>query len=102
MDMTHNEAPRIEAVQVRSLAEAAAQALREAITAGKLNPGDRLLDQKLASQLAIGQPTLREALQELEYQGLVRKTGNKGRPYVTKLSPEDIRPTHQLRMALAV
>ena len=102
MDMTHNEAPRIEAVQVRSLAEAAAQALREAITAGKLKPGERLIEQKLASQLAIGQPTLREALKELEYQGFVRKTANKGRTSVTKLSPEDIRKIHQVRMVLEV
>src|SRR5438093_7192318 len=102
MDMTHNEAPRIEAVQFRSLAEAAAQALREAITAGKLKPGERLIEQKLASQLAIGQPTLREALKELEYQGFVRKTANKGRTSVTKLSSEDIRKIHQVRMVLEV
>src|SRR5438552_11484204 len=102
MGMIHDEASRIEAVQVRSLAEAAAQRLREAIIAGKLKPGERLIEQKLASQLGIGQPTLREALKELEYQGFVRKLANKGRTFVTKLSTEDFRKIHQVRMVLEV
>src|SRR5213594_302383 len=102
MGMIHDGTSRIEAVHVRSLAEAAAQSLREAIIAGKLKPGERLIEQKLASQLGIGQPTLREALKELEFQGFVRKTANKGRTHVTKLSPEDIRKIHQVRMVLEV
>ena len=102
MGMIHDGTSRIEAVHVRSLAEAAAQSLREAIIAGKLKPGERLIEQKLASQLGIGQPTLREALKELEYQGFVRKLANKGRTFVTKLSTEDIRKIHQVRMVLEV
>ena len=57
----------IEAVQVQSLAEAAAQTVRDAIVTGKLKPGERLVEQRLAAQLSIGQPTLREALKELEH-----------------------------------
>ena len=102
MGMIHDGTSRIEAVHVRSLAEAAAQSLREAIIAGKLKPGERLIEQKLASQLGIGQPTLREALKELEYQGFVRKLANKGRTFVTKLSTEDISKIHQVRMVLEV
>ena len=100
--MTYGEVSGIDAVQVRSLADAAAQTLREAIVKGKLKPGDRLIEHKLALQLAIGQPTLREALKELEYQGYVRKLASKGRTYVTKLSKEDFRKIHQVRMVLEV
>src|SRR5205814_2444533 len=102
MGMIHDGTSRIEAVHVRSLAEAAAQSLREAIIAGKLKPGERLIEQKLASQLGIGQPTLREALKELEYQGFVRKLANKGRTFVTTLITEDISKMHQVRMVLEV
>jgi DNA-binding GntR family transcriptional regulator len=96
---TQTENSGIEAVQVQSLAEAAAQTLRDAIVTGKLRPGDRLVEQHLAAQLTIGQPTLREALKELEYQGFVRKVANKG-TYVTNLSKEDFHKIHQVRMVL--
>src|SRR5436309_11384802 len=99
MGMIHDGTSRIEAVHVRSLAEAAAQSLREAIIAGKLKPGERLIEQKLASQLGIGQPTIREALKELEYQGFVRKLPNRA-TYVTDLSTADMQKMFEVRMAL--
>lgn len=90
---------KIEAVQFQSLAEAAAQTLREAIISGKLVPGERLVEQKLARQLSIGQPTVREALKELEHQGFIRKVANKG-TYITQLGAEDFRKIMQIRMVL--
>src|SRR5881397_1973593 len=96
---TQAENSGIEAIQVQSLAEAAAQTLRDAIVTGKLRPGDRLVEQHLAAQLTIGQPTLREALKELEYQGFVRKVANKG-TYVTDLTKEDFHKINQVRMVL--
>jgi DNA-binding GntR family transcriptional regulator len=89
----------IKAVQVQSLAEAAAQMVRDAIISGKLKPGERLVEQKLAAQLAIGQPTLREALKELEHQGFVRKVTNRG-SYITDLTKEDFEKIHHVRMIL--
>lgn len=95
------EIPSLEQLRFRSLAETAAQALRDAIISGKLKPGERLIEQKLAADLGIGQPTLREALKELEYQGFVRKVPNKG-TYVTKLSKDDFRKILEVRMALEI
>ena len=66
---------------------------------GKLKPGDRLLVQKLATRLGIGQPTLREALKELEYQGLVRKGPAKG-TYVSTLTADDLRNLLEVRVVL--
>jgi len=49
--------------------------------------------------LGIGQPTLREALHELEHQGLLRKTQQRG-TYVAQLSPEDFRLIQEVRIPL--
>src|ERR671936_391943 len=86
-------------VHFQSIPETVAETLREGIIAGKLKPGERLVEQKLAAQLGIGQPTLREALKELEYQGFVRKVPNRG-TYVTRLSQEDFSKILEVRMAL--
>jgi DNA-binding GntR family transcriptional regulator len=88
-------------VRFPSLPEAVAQKLRDAILAGQLKPGERLVEQKLAGSLGIGQPTLREALKELEFQGFVRKSPKKG-TYVTQLTLEDFRKIQEVRMALEV
>ena len=83
----------------RSVPQTAAEVLRNAIIGGQLKPGDRLIEQKLARSLGIGQPTLREALLELEYQGFVRKVPQRG-TYVTKLSKEDFHKILEVRLAL--
>src|SRR2546427_7048922 len=92
---------KLSPVRRPSLPEAVAQRLRDAILVGQLKPGDRLVEQKLAGSFGIGQPTLREALKELEFQGFVRKSPKKG-TYVTKVTLEDFRKIQQVRMALEV
>ena len=88
-------------IKYRSLAQGAVEALRDAIITGKLSPGMRLVEQKLATQLGISQPTLREALKELEHQGFVRKFGKRG-TYVTQLGPEDFRKILEVRLTLEI
>ena len=82
-----------------SLPETVAARLRDAILSDRLKPGQRLVEHRLAAHFGIGQPTLREALHELEAQGFVRKTHNRG-TYVTELSAEEYRHTHDVRMTL--
>ena len=79
--------------------QAAAQALREAIISGELKGGDRVLEQKWSTRLGIGQPTLREAMRELEHQGLLRKLQQRG-TYVTELSTDDYRRILEVRIPL--
>ncbi|MBN9615278.1 MAG: hypothetical protein BGO25_02450 [Acidobacteriales bacterium 59-55] len=79
--------------------QAAAQAIRESIISGELSGGDRIIEQKWAARLGIGQPTLREALNELTHQGLLRKVPARG-TYVTQLSPEDYRLIQEVRIPL--
>jgi DNA-binding GntR family transcriptional regulator len=75
------------------------QVLREAIVAGNMNPGDAIVENKVAQQLGVGQPLVREALIELEHQGFVRRFAYRG-TYVTKLSPDDIEQIFELRIKL--
>jgi DNA-binding GntR family transcriptional regulator len=93
-----NERPTT-AIAVLSAPKAAAQALREAIITGELKGGDRILEQKWAARLGIGQPTLREGLKELEHQGLLIKYPQRG-TYVTQLSPTDYRGILEVRIPL--
>jgi DNA-binding GntR family transcriptional regulator len=87
-------------ISVQTAPQAAAQTLREAILSGELKGGgDRILEQHWSNRLAIGQPTLREAIRELEHQGLVRKTQQRG-TYVTKLGPEDYQRILEVRLPL--
>jgi DNA-binding GntR family transcriptional regulator len=86
-------------LRIQTAPEAAAQALREAIISGELKGGARIVEQKWAARLGIGQPTLREALNELVHQGLLRKFPQRG-TYVAQLSPEDYRLIQEVRIPL--
>lgn len=102
---THSAAPGFDSFDIEALArapslpETVAGKLREAILSDRLRPGQRLVEQKLAAHFGIGQPTLREALRELEAQGFVRRSQKRG-TYVTELSAEEYRQTHDVRMTL--
>jgi DNA-binding GntR family transcriptional regulator len=91
--------PAVGPLSLQTAPQAAAQALREAIVSGELKGGDRVLEQKWSSRLGIGQPTLREALRELEHQGLLRKIPQRG-TYVAELSPDDYRRILEVRIPL--
>jgi DNA-binding GntR family transcriptional regulator len=86
-------------LRLQTTPQLAAQALRTAIISGELKPGDRILEQKWSSRLGIGQPTLREAMFELEHQGLLRKQPQRG-TYVTQLSSEDYQQIQEVRIPL--
>ncbi len=73
--------------------------LHDAILEGELRPGDRIVEGKLARQLGVAQGTLREALQELEHQGLVTKQDHRG-TFVTKLTAQEIEGIYVVRSEL--
>lgn len=54
-----------------SLRERAVSDIRMAILTGKLKPNDRLIETTIANQMRISRGTLREALRQLEQEGLV-------------------------------
>src|SRR5260370_40121555 len=85
--------------QIPTAPEAAAEAIREAVISGELRGVDRIVEQKWGARLGIGQPTLREALHELEHQGLVRKVLKRG-TYVAQLGAEEYRLIQEVRIPL--
>ncbi len=54
-----------------SMRRRATDVLRTAITSGRLRPGDRLKEVELAKQLGTSRGPVREALRQLEHEGLV-------------------------------
>jgi len=83
----------------RSLAEDAAERIREAILAGDLRPGERLVEVRIAEQLGISRGPLREAFRVLRVEGLVVDVPNRG-TFVVRLSPDDVREIFDLRAAV--
>jgi DNA-binding GntR family transcriptional regulator len=73
--------------------------LFEAILQGELKPGERIAEVSFARQLGVGQSTLREALQELEHQGLVTKYENRA-TFVSTLTTKDVEDIYCVRLEL--
>ena len=83
----------------KSLREAAYVAIREAIASGQFKPGQRLVEKALAQQLGISRAPVREALRQLESEGLVVGRPHRG-VYVAELSSEDVWEIYTLRAAV--
>src|SRR5712692_1581863 len=73
--------------------------LREAIISGKFKPGDRLNESQLARQYNVSRIPVREALQQLQEQGLVMNHPRRGM-FVNMLSEEDCARINSLRIIL--
>jgi DNA-binding GntR family transcriptional regulator len=82
-----------------SLPDKVAEVLRETILSGKWGPGDRIVETRIAKQLKVGQPTVREALGKLEEAGMVRRYPNSG-CVVTELSEQEVGQMFTVRIEL--
>jgi DNA-binding GntR family transcriptional regulator len=82
-----------------SLKERIVDVIREAIASGELNPGDRIVELKLARQLGVGTTAVREALFELERTGFVRRVPNKG-TFITEVTAADAQHIFRVRREL--
>ena len=60
-------------------------ALRQSIIAGELRPGARLIERELIEMMDVSRTVIREALRQLETEGLVCLVPNKG-PVVRDLT----------------
>ncbi|GAB4099570.1 GntR family transcriptional regulator [Sinomonas halotolerans] len=86
-------------LEKKSLREQAVSALRRAITSGELEPGRHLVETELSEMLGISRGTLREALRQLEQEGLA-SAGPRGRLSVRHLDAKEIRDIFAVRAAL--
>jgi DNA-binding GntR family transcriptional regulator len=73
----------------RTLTEAIAGELREAIMAGTLRPGEKLWQDKLAERFEVSRIPIREALRQLAAEGLVVLHSHRS-AVVAELTPEEI------------
>src|SRR3954451_25496522 len=89
----------LEPVATTTLKERIVQVLRDGILAGKLKPGERLNESRLARELSMSRIPVREALQKLEEQGLVVNIQRKGM-FVVSLSDEEVQKINALRLIL--
>ncbi|MDP4182974.1 MAG: GntR family transcriptional regulator [Bacillota bacterium] len=73
--------------------------LREAIIAGELKPGERLMEVQLAEKMGVSRTPVREAIRKLELEGWVVMTARKG-ANVASLSVKDIMDVLEVRASL--
>lgn len=83
----------------KSLYEQVYQALRSAILTGQLAPGDRLVETQLAEWLQVSRTPLREALRQLQQEGLATADVSGGLR-VTTITAADAAELYDCRMAL--
>lgn len=75
------------------------QTLRQAILKGELQPGERLMELKLAEKLGVSRTPIREAIRKLELEGLVVMVPRKGAA-VANITEKDTKDVLEVRRTL--
>ncbi|MEU8414808.1 GntR family transcriptional regulator [Amycolatopsis japonica] len=91
--------PEIEPVSRESTAGIIARQLRDAIMTGALPPGTQLGETDLASRFQVSRGPLREAMQHLVSEGLLRSERHRGL-FVIDLEPGDVYDIYSARSAI--
>ncbi|MEV6907289.1 GntR family transcriptional regulator [Amycolatopsis sp. NPDC051071] len=91
--------PDIEPVSRESTAGIIARQLRDAIMTGALPPGTQLGETELASRFQVSRGPLREAMQHLVSEGLLRSERHRGL-FVIDLEPGDVYDIYSARSAI--
>lgn len=94
-----NQAPPLAPARKRTLSEDVTERLRDAILHGYFSPGQPLSEEQLARSLSVSRGPVRDALQQLEREGLVY-IGLNGRANIARLSRNDLDQVYSLRLAL--
>ncbi|GAA2323466.1 GntR family transcriptional regulator [Streptomyces cuspidosporus] len=89
--------PRPVANQTRR--DAVVGELRRAILAGELEPGQRLREVRIAQQMGVSRPTLREAVYQLIHEGLLEQQPYRG-VAVTTVDEKFLTDVAEVRVAL--
>jgi len=78
-----------------TLNERVSELIRENILNGHYSPGERLTETRLMEELKVGRTPIREALRQLEAEGLITVMPRKGAT-VNKLSLKDVEETYSI------
>lgn len=82
-----------------SLRHRVAETLRDAIAMGRFRMGERLLERELCELTGVSRTCVREALRQLESEGLVTSVPNRG-PIVTPIGLAEGRDIYDVRIVL--
>ena len=93
----HSQSPGLR-LDRNSLKDQSTELLRSYIISGRIPPGTKLAERELADLLGISRMPARDALMDLEREGLVVSRPN-GR-YVIELNREDVEQLFQVRLVL--
>ena len=97
MDITSEAFPKLQ-LNRTSLKEQTTRLLRDLIVKGRIAAGSKITERDVAELLATSRMPARDALLELERQGLV--ISKPGGRYVIQLGEEEVRHLYQIRLAL--
>lgn len=86
-------------VSDRNISAKVADELREAIQNGTFEPGERLVERKLADRLGVSHIPVREALAKLAEEGLIERTPRRG-ARVALLTDKELAEISSLRIVL--
>ncbi|MCX6620372.1 MAG: GntR family transcriptional regulator [Acidobacteria bacterium] len=84
-------------IAAESLRDKVVAALKEAFFARRLRPGDPIVERRLANEMHVGTPAIREALVTLQEQGFVQRIANTA-TYVRKFTIDEVDQLYQLRI----
>ncbi|MEU1310800.1 GntR family transcriptional regulator [Streptomyces cinnamoneus] len=84
---------------VHSLREQIREHILEGIVSGRWQPGERIVERRIAAELLVSQTPVREALRELESLRLIESVPNKG-VRVRDLSAADLKESYPVRAGL--
>ena len=82
-----------------SLGSRVYRTIRDDILEGKYHSGDELKEKNIGDELGVSRPPVREALRQLELEGLVSIVPNKG-AFVIGVSLQDIQDIYEIRALL--
>jgi DNA-binding GntR family transcriptional regulator len=83
----------------QTMQESVADLIRDLILSRRLEPGERLTENRLAEQLGVSRTPVREALQKLASEGLVSFSPYKGAS-VAEFSSSELEDIYHIRIAL--
>lgn len=83
----------------KTLREQIVDSIKESVAMGKLKPGEKICETKLAEDLGISRTPLREAIQTLEAEGFLKVIPRRG-AVVSEYSEKDIRDIYEIKATL--
>ncbi|KPH05164.1 GntR family transcriptional regulator [Rhizobium leguminosarum bv. trifolii] len=75
------------------------ETLRQAIVSGRFKPGQRLVERELCEMLGVGRTSVREAMRQLEAEGIITSYPHKG-PVVSTITYEEAQQLYTVRALL--